>query len=122
MTHNISGRWIFTEEFDFGSDRGFALLTQDGDSVSGYFEYEESIEDEEPFMIRQYYTGIVEGDRITFIGERTTDLDGEPFDNYNLDTLEGTFTCEGKIVGHSFDCEDFCGVFVLCRDEMPPEQ
>ena len=116
MAFDISGRWIFSEEFDFGTDKGFAVLKQDGETVSGFFEYEESIEDEEPFMIRQYYNGIVEGNKITFIGERTTDLDGVSFTNYNLDTLEGIYTCEGKIVGHSYDCEDFCGVFVLTRD------
>lgn len=118
MTHDLSGRWIFFEEFDFGTDSGFAELTQDGDSVKGYFEYEESIEDEEPFMIRQYYNGTIEGDKITFVGERCTNLDNEPFENYNLDTLEGTYTCEGKIVGHSFDCENFCGVFVLQREQV----
>lgn len=119
MTHDVSGRWTFFEEFDFGTDRGFAEFQQEGNTLRGILEYEECIDDEEPFMIRQYYEGTIEGDRINLHGVRTTGLNNEPFENYNLDTLEGTYTSEGKIVGHSFDCQNICGVFVMTR--KPPQ-
>lgn len=116
MDIDISGRWTFAEEFDCGTDKGFAVLQQDGEKITGYFEYEECIDDEEPFMIRQYYEGEINNNKIVLNGLKTTDIDGQPFANYNPDTLEATYTCEGKIVGHSYDCQDFCGIFVMTRD------
>ena len=112
---DISGRWIFSEEFDCGTDNGFADIEQHGNHLSACFEYEECIDEEEPFTIRQHYTGTIDHNRITLVGQRVTDTNNIPFEAYNPDTLEGTYTSEGKIVGHSYDSANICGVFILTR-------
>lgn len=115
MIHDISGKWRFSEEFECGMDNGYAFFTQIENAISGFLEYEETIEDEEPFMVRQNISGTIDGNQITLKGENASTPDGSPINDYNLDILEGTLTHEGKIVGHSFDSEDICGVFVLVR-------
>jgi len=115
MTHDISGKWKFTEEFECGTDEGYAYLTQDGEEINGYLEYKEAIEDEEPFMVKQVVSGTIHNNQISLKGNSVTSPDGSPINDYNLDTMHGTLTHEGKIVGHSFDSEDICGVFVMER-------
>lgn len=117
MIHNISGKWKFTEEFEYGMDKGFAFFTQNDNAITGYLEYEESIEDEVPFMVRQVVSGTIQGVHINLKGDKAFAPDGSTIDDYNLDILEGTLTHEGKIVGHSYDSKDICGVFVLAKEE-----
>jgi hypothetical protein len=116
MLHDISGKWKFSEEFECGMDNGFAYFIQTENSIIGYLEYEESIEEDEPFMVKQTILGTIEGNVIRLKGIEALTPVGSTIDDYNLDTLEGTFTHEEKIVGHSFDSEDICGVFVLVRE------
>lgn len=115
MIHDISGKWKFSEEFECGTDEGYAYLTQKGEAINGYLEYKEAIEDEEPFMVKQVVSGTIHNNQISLKGDSVASPDGSPITNYNLDTMQGTLTHEGKIVGHSFDSEDICGVFVLER-------
>lgn len=112
---NLTGKWNFTEEFECGIDRGFAILEHNGDKITGYLEYEECIEDEEPFMVRQMVEGTIHGNSVVLRGVEVLYPDGKPIPNYNLDILEGTYTHEKKIVGHTYDSEDVCGVFVMTR-------
>lgn len=112
---SLTGKWTFTEEFECGTDRGFAYLKQNGNELIGCLEYEECLEDEEPFLVRQIVEGTIHGHNIVLKGLEVMHPDGTPIPNYNLDVLEGTYTYEKKIVGHSYDSEDVCGVFVMTR-------
>jgi hypothetical protein len=116
MIHDISGKWKFTEEFECGMDKGFAIFAQDKDVITGYIEYEEVIEDEEPFRVKQEVSGTIKGNHVELKGVNALSPDDLSIDDYNLDTMAGTLTQEGKIVGHSFDSKDICGVFVLERE------
>ncbi len=115
MAADISGKWVFNEEFECGTDKGFAFFTQKGSQIGGYLEYEESIEDEQPFTVRQEVAGSFKRNKLKLEGTRAVTPDGNELVGYNLDTMEGTLTHEGKIVGHSYDCDDICGVFVMSR-------
>ena len=115
MSADISGKWIFNEEFECGADKGYAFIAQKGTQITGYLEYEEAIEDEEPFMVKQEFIGTFKRNKLKIEGKKATSPNGEELVGYNLDIQEGTFTREGKIVGHSHDCDDICGVFVMSR-------
>jgi hypothetical protein len=117
MIQNISGKWKFSEEFERGMDIGFAYFIQKDDTISGYFEYKESVDDDDVFIIRQEILGKINGNKISIKGIKALNPDGSIINDYNFDTLEGTLTHEGKIVGHSFDSEDVCGIFVLVKEE-----
>ncbi|HRU87311.1 MAG TPA: hypothetical protein P5129_11335, partial [Tenuifilum sp.] len=65
---SLTGKWTFSEEFEYGTDKGFAFLEQKGDIIVGYLECEECIENEEPFMVRQMVEGTVKGHSIVLKG------------------------------------------------------
>lgn len=113
MSLDISGKWNFNQEFEFGLDQGVATIFQEGETLSGFFEYVEKYEDNPPFSVRQDFIGSIHLNKIRITGTRAISPSGEILNDYNLDTLEGTYTHEGKIVGHSYDDEAVCGVFVL---------
>jgi len=115
MIQDIAGDWRFSEEFECGTDLGIAHFTQKGTTISGYLSYIEKVEDEEPFDVIQTVSGEISGHHLKLQGTKATTKEGLEINDYNLDTLEGTLTHEGKIVGHSFDTEDVCGVFILER-------
>ncbi len=114
-TNNITGTWIYSEDFGFGNDKGKAVLKQDGKKVTGAFEYTERIDDEEPFEVRQMIEGDFDGELLEIKGVSVELSEGCDI-VYNLDEWEGRLTEEGKIVGSSFDAEGLCGVFVLERE------
>jgi hypothetical protein len=115
MENSISGKWTFNEEFECGLDKGFAYIQQDNQNLAGYFEYEEIIEEDEPFVIKQEFSGTIQDNKIHIVGTKAIHSNGQPAHDYNLDILDGVLTHEGKIVGHSFDSDDICGVFVMER-------
>jgi len=115
MENNIAGKWTFNEEFECGIDKGYAYIIQDREKLTGYMEYEEIIEEDEPFFVRQEFSGTIHDNKVHLVGIKATDLKGQLVHDYNLDILEGAFTHEGKIVGHTYDCDDICGVFVMER-------
>ena len=59
---NLTGKWLFQEEFSLGMDRGIANLVHQGDVITGVLEFEEKIEDETPFKVNcQLEGGVVKG-------------------------------------------------------------
>ncbi|MBO5799185.1 MAG: hypothetical protein J6Q03_10110 [Paludibacteraceae bacterium] len=109
------GKWLFRERFDCGYDAGFAFFALEDGKLVGVLEYKEVISGDEPFKVRQYVECEVVDCAICMKGVLVTDLDGNLMDDYNPDILEGFFTAEGKIVGHSFDSEAVCGFFEMQR-------
>ena len=77
MIHDISGNWIFSEEFECGTDKGFAEFIQNGERIEGYLEYEEIIEDELPFKVKQIISGNIDGNHIHLKGIKAMSLNGE---------------------------------------------
>ncbi len=113
---NVSGKWLYSEEFDYGTDTGYAEFTQTGNQITGVIEYTENIDGEKPFRVRQEVRGEVNGSEIEIEGISVSFPDGDVDGEYNLDSWNGVVTAEGKIVGYSVDSEDINGVFVLWRE------
>lgn len=116
--NNISGRWSFKEDFEFGKDEGFAEFTQEGDKISGVVVYTERIEGETPFRVQQDVEGTFDGSAFKVTGTKVELLDVEKEFEYHLDTWEGTLNTNNQIVGHSYDDHDCFGVFVMEPIEM----
>jgi len=114
---NLSGKWIYSEDFGFGKDNGFAVIEHKEDQITGFIEYIEEIEDETPFKIRQHIEGEIDGNNITFQGVSHEILESEQAIEYCCDEYEGILNIQGQIVGRSFDSNDVCGVFVMERSE-----
>lgn len=114
---DITGKWLFSEEFDYGRDSGFAEFKVVNEQIVGFLEYVELIDGEDPFKIKQWVEGYLDGSLFYMKGVSYEILHGEEGISYNLDSWEGAITMEGKIVGSSYDNEEIFGVFVLEREE-----
>ncbi|MGQ1784157.1 MULTISPECIES: hypothetical protein [unclassified Saccharicrinis] len=111
---NLSGKWSFKEEFDFGKDEGEVVLTQAGNRVYGILGFTEFIEDEIPFKVKCHLDGRLEGNKIKFevVG---VELSSTETLEYFPEKREGIINANGQIVGSSEDEQGVCGVFVMER-------
>lgn len=112
---DLSGKWIFEEDFYFGKDFGELEWQQTGNSLSGQIEFTEEIQGDIPFRVRLNIVGEVNGIQVYF---RATDykiLDENENIDYSLDSWEGILNRHGQIVGSSFDEDGICGVFTLTK-------
>ena len=100
---NITGRWKFEEDFGFGTDSGYAELTQTGTLVKGTLHIAEQIEGEETFIVKQEISGRIDGNKINLKSYSCEILFSDDDIHYELDNWEGEITPEGKITGKSQD-------------------
>lgn len=113
---NLTGNWIFKEEFETGVNSGFAKLSQENNNIWGTFELTETLTGKAPIHVVQKVEGIVIEGRIIIKGTSIKVTNGgDDNTEYSLDTWEGTLNSDGKIIGSSIDQEGICGVFTMSR-------
>lgn len=110
---DISGKWLFSEDFETGVNSGFAFLDQEDDRITGRLELTEQLHDETPIHVVQEIEGLVMGGKIIFKGNEFKLMNGTEDCEYALDSWEGILNSEGKIVGSSIDEQGICGVFIM---------
>ena len=115
--YNLSGKWIFSEDFGVGNDFGVMNLIDKAGVLEGELEFTETIEGDAPFSIRLKIAGKRNGSDVKFKAISILWLHTEEPMTYNLDRWEGIINPQGIIVGSSIDAENVCGVFTLRRDE-----
>lgn len=116
MTQAIAGKWIFNLENELRAGNGFAFFMQDENGITGFLEFEERVVGEASFFVHQEISGTMVENTLSLKGTKALSADGSILSNYNLDTMEGTYTFEGKIVGRSVDNMKNIGVFILHRE------
>lgn len=114
-TIDITGRWLFSEDFGFGTDSGYVDLEQKGSRLSGTLQFAEQIEGEETFIVRQEIYGTVTGRIVSMKSKSCEILFNNQDITYELDSWKGKITDEGKITGNSIDDEGTTGRFVMER-------
>jgi hypothetical protein len=114
-TIDITGRWLFSEDFGYGTDTGYLDLEQTGSRLSGTLQFAEQIEGEETFIVRQEIYGTITGRTISLKSKSFEILFNSQDIVYELDSWKGKITNEGKITGNSIDDEGTTGTFVMVR-------
>ena len=112
---DITGRWLFSEDFGYGTDTGYLDLEQTGSRLSGTLQFAEQIEGEETFIVRQKIYGTITGRTISLKSKSFEILFNSQDIVYELDSWKGKITNEGKITGNSIDDEGTTGTFVMVR-------
>lgn len=113
---NLTGNWIFKEEFETGVNSGFARLSQEGHKIIGTFELTETLKGRAPIHVVQQVEGIVMAGKIIIKGTRIEVTNGgDDSTEYSPDTWEGTLNSSGDIIGSSIDQEGICGVFTMIK-------
>ena len=114
---DLSGRWVFSEDFGVGYDSGLLKLTESAGALEGELEFTEVIEGDAPFSIRLKIKGKRMIRDVKFKAVSILWLQTDEPMTYNLDKWEGIINSQGVIVGNSIDAEGVCGVFTLRREE-----
>ena len=109
---DLTGKWTFKEEFDFGIDEGEAVLAQAGSRVYGILDFTERIEDETPFKVKCHLEGKLDGEKIKLEVVDFEIMASEPIEYYP-EIREGVINSNGQIVGSSEDEQGVCGVFIM---------
>jgi len=110
---DISGTWIYKEDFGFGKDYGIAEIKQECEKITGLITYTEAINDEEPFNVEQEISGTFSDNKLNIQGISIKLIGVDSEFVYNLDTWEGTMNKDNNIIGSSYDNEGCFGVFTL---------
>lgn len=113
---NLTGNWIFKEEFETGVNVGFAHLSQELDTIWGSIELTETLHGEAPIQLIQKIEGLILEDKIILKGTSCKITNGGDSETeYSLDTWEGTLNSDGIIIGSSIDQQGVCGIFTMNR-------
>ena len=114
---DLSGKWLFKEDFETGINSGVAIINQDEDQISGKLNLTEKLFDESPIQLEQTFEGLIMGKKVIFKGKAFRLINGPDDCEYALDSWEGTINSEGNIIGSSIDQHGICGVFTMERIE-----
>ncbi|MBI9034695.1 MAG: hypothetical protein JEZ03_09525 [Bacteroidales bacterium] len=109
----VDGVWDYEEEFDYGKSSGKIFFTQTGNALKGKAVLTETDSDGQTIVIEEIIEGEVRGSKVIFYGISFQSNDLKSDQTYNLDNWEGLYTQEKKIVGHTYDQDQICGVFVM---------
>ncbi len=111
---NISGEWLYNEEFDHGVSSGTVKLTHsDDDTISGEMLLLENESGQAPVYVKQTIQGLILDNKVIFKGKKFEILNGDKNTEYYLDSWEGIINNDGDIVGNTIDLNGACGVFIM---------
>jgi hypothetical protein len=112
---NISGIWIYNEDFGFGKSEGEVKITQAENEVTGTFTFTEKVENAYKIDVVEKAKGIIYDGKVLLESIEVTALQNNKVIEYLPNSFEAHLVSENKLVGSTFDSEDVCGVFVLER-------
>ncbi len=112
---NITGKWTYKEDFEYGISEGEVTLTQEGNELSGIFNFCEKVENNYEIEVVEKVAGTIKDGKVLLQSiEVKATQDGKKID-YLSNTFDVHLVSENKLVGSTYDCEEICGVFVLER-------
>jgi len=108
---SLTGKWLYEENYGYGSAKGELLLTQEGRKLRGKIIFSENADDEESFMIQEKLEGEIIQNRIR-LKAIEYDIIHADFDiRYELDSWDGMLINETTIEGDSLDNQGISGIF-----------
>lgn len=108
---SLTGKWIYEEDYGYGTAHGELILVQEGKKLSGKIIFSENADSNETFMIQEKIEGEINQNRIKI---RATEYDIIHADydiRYELDSWEGMMINETMIEGESLDDQGIAGSF-----------
>ncbi|NQU51999.1 MAG: hypothetical protein HQ522_05625 [Bacteroidetes bacterium] len=112
---NITGNWIYKEDFEFGKSEGKVEITQTGNEVIGTFTFTEKVENNYEIEVVEKTKGTISDAKVLLESTEVTALQDDKEIDYLPNCFEVHLVSEDKLVGSTYDSEDVCGVFVLER-------
>ena len=108
---SLTGKWIYEEDYGYGTAKGELILEQKGKKLTGKIIFSENADSNETFMIQEKIEGEIILNRIK-IKAIEYDVIYSDYDiNYELDSWEGMLINENTIEGESIDDQGVAGNF-----------
>jgi hypothetical protein len=108
---SLTGKWIYEEDYGYGTAQGELILIQEGNKLSGKIIFSENADSDETFMIQEKIEGEINQNRIK-IKATEYDIIHSDYDiSYELDSWEGMMINETVIEGESLDDQGIAGSF-----------
>lgn len=108
---SLTGKWLYEEDYGYGSAKGELLLIQEGKKLSGKIIFSENVEDEETFMIQEKLEGEIILNRIRLKAIEYDIIHADSEVSYELDSWDGMLINETTIEGDSIDEQGVSGSF-----------
>lgn len=116
---DLTGRWLYREDYGYGVTEGELYLRQEGDRLSGRLVFTDRIEDEEPYMIQEFLEGTLEGKKVRIEAVEYDIIHAEHRIDYELDSWFGVLLDESTIKGVSRDDQGVEGCFEFIKTDKP---
>jgi hypothetical protein len=108
---SLTGKWIYEEDYGYGTAKGELLLEQNGKKLSGKIIFCENADSEDTFMIQENIEGEIIKNRIKIKAIDFDVIHSEYEIRYELDSWEGMLINETTIEGESLDEQGIAGNF-----------
>lgn len=112
---NISGKWSYKEDFEFGKSVGEVELSQIESNVTGTFTFTEEVEGDYKIEVKETVEGTIAGQKLLLESIAVDAFQNGKKISYLPNNFEIYLTSENELVGSTYDSEDVCGVFVMER-------
>lgn len=112
---NISGKWNYKEDFEYGTSEGEAEFFQNQNIVNGIFKFIEKVENDYKIEVSESVTGIISEGKVLLQSIDVTALQNGKEIEYLPNSFEVFLVSENKLVGSTYDKDAVCGVFTLER-------
>jgi hypothetical protein len=112
---NITGNWLYNEDFEFGKSIGKAKLQHVEDRVSGILTFTEEVENEYKIEVIEKVQGTIANDKVLLESVEVKAIQNNKEIHYLPNCFDVFLVSENKLVGSTYDSENVCGVFVMER-------
>ena len=112
---DLSGKWMYREEYERGKSTGEMTLKQVGARLSGKIIFMDRADNGESFMMQEELSGTLDGRKIRLKAISADVVYAERAIEYKLDEWFGLLVDEHTIIGLSRDEQEIEGYFTFSR-------
>jgi len=112
---NITGRWSYNEDFEFGKSEGKVEFQQIDNLVNGIFTFTEEVENNYKIEVEEKVQGTITNGKVLLESVEVKATQNNKEIHYLPNCFDVFLVSENKLVGSTYDSEDLCGVFVMER-------
>ncbi len=110
---NLSGKWLYEEDYSYGKAKGELFLKQIGKLLVGKIIFIENIDSSNSIMVQEFLEGEINGSRIILQATEYDIIHSDHTISYELDCWKGVLLNEYTIEGESLDSQGTYGNFTF---------
>ena len=112
---DITGKWTYREDFDYGKSVGEVDFIQAENEVIGLFTFTESVDGFYTVEVSEKVKGTIKDGTVLLESFEVEAMENNTKADYYPNTFDVQLIAASKMVGSTFDNDSVCGVFVLER-------